>query len=83
MKSPAGAAENPGVARFCRPGGAWFVLTIYPQLKLRAIFGRRSVTFTAIISRGEVGHVQAILHFAFSFNGQHLIFAHGAFTKGD
>jgi hypothetical protein len=29
------------------------------------------------------GHAQAILHFAFSFNGQHLSCGHGAFAKGD
>jgi hypothetical protein len=29
------------------------------------------------------GHAQAITHFAFSFNGQHLTFAHESFAKSD
>ena len=29
------------------------------------------------------GHVQAIPHFAFSFNSQHLGCGHGTFAKGD
>jgi hypothetical protein len=46
-ESPAGAAENCGAVRFCRPCGAWWVLTFYPQLKLRAIVGRRCATWLA------------------------------------
>ncbi len=55
MKSPAGAAESPNVGMFCRPCGAWFILTLYPQLKLRAILGRRSATFTGPAARGGAG----------------------------
>jgi hypothetical protein len=40
MKSPAGATESHNFGIFCRPSGAWLVLTFHPQLKLRAIFFR-------------------------------------------
>ena len=37
------------------PAGAWFILTLYQQLKLRAILGRRSATFTEPAARGGAG----------------------------
>jgi hypothetical protein len=40
--SPAGAAENSDIARFCHPSGAFRFSTANPQLKLRAIFFRAS-----------------------------------------
>jgi hypothetical protein len=36
-----------------------------------------------IVILSAAGRVQAILHFAFSFNGQQLGCGHGTFTKGD
>jgi hypothetical protein len=60
------------------PAGAWFVLTFYPQLKLRAIIGRRSATWLC----GSAA-LFTIPHFAFSLNGQQLGYRHGTFAKGD
>jgi hypothetical protein len=44
-KSPARGGRNPMFNNPVAAAGAWIVLTFYPQLKLRAILGRRSATW--------------------------------------
>jgi hypothetical protein len=49
----------------------------------RQFFAMRQMVAIPVGQSVVAGHIQAILHFAFSFNGQHLGCGHGAFAKGD
>jgi hypothetical protein len=77
--APQGAAEIPMFNDSVAPAGAWFVLTFLPAVET-ADYSRSSLRDLAA---RQASPIQAIPHFAFSFNGQQLGCGHGTFAKGD
>jgi hypothetical protein len=78
-KAPQGAAKILAFHDSVAPTGAWFVLTFLPAVET-AGYSRSSLRDLAA---RQANPIQAIPHFAFSFNSQQLGCGHGTFAKGD